>query len=72
MSKELDELMETLTTERSILELKQVVLGTPIIRAKGTPSRFVNGCVDISQFQTRGPLVQESQYRQQHRQQGRK
>jgi len=63
MSKELEELMETLTTERSIFELKQVVLGTPVIRAEGTPSRFINGCVDISQFQKRGPLVSQSQYR---------
>jgi hypothetical protein len=62
MSKELEQLMETLTTERSIFELKQLLIDTPVVREVTQP-RFINSCVDISQFQKRGSLVDQSQYR---------
>ena len=70
MSKELQQLQETLEAERAMFDLKSLVVGVPAV-SEDRP-RIINGAIDISQFQTRGPLVQESQYRQQHRQQGRK
>ena len=63
MSKELEELKQTITTERDIFELKQLLIGTPAIPAEEARPKFINGCVDISQFQKRGSLVDQSQYR---------
>jgi hypothetical protein len=61
MSKELEELMETLVTERDIFDLKQLVVGTPVINE--TRPGFINGAVNIEQFQKRGSLVDKSLYR---------
>ena len=70
MSKELEQLVRTLQSGRRAFELKQLASGIPVA-GEASRSQTVAGA-NIEDFQTRGPLVQESQYRQQHRQQGRK
>ena len=61
MSKELEDLQETLASARAIFDLKQVVIGLPVIREAPRP-KFLVGA-NIEDWQRVGSLIDKSQYR---------